>query len=330
MKWFDFPSSTASRRTAVSVGPIFPIAGHLMLILLGGSLSCATATEFFWNNGAATGLWNTTDANWTGTVWENSTDHQALFTSVGGTVILSEPITVGAVTHGSTAFNTPDLSLSGSSLNALSLTVQGRSVNSGAYSSNPSLTLAVPTVSIAGDLAVGRANLLIAAGSVTADRIISSVASADWARLVIFGGTVTATHGVDGSVNTGATFAIDLNGGALHTPSIRVADREIGINNNAWLTFNGGKLIATADNPDFITLYGGNQNAYIGNGGAVIDTAGHEIGIQINLLASGGGGLSKEGQGRLTLSGSNKYCGATKVRSGTLRLTQPSLQPAAQ
>jgi len=306
------------------------MVGRMMWILPGGVLSSTNAADFFWNNGAATGLWNTTDANWSGAAWENSPSSRALFTSVGGTVSLNEPVNAGAVTYGSTAFNAPVLSISGGSLTAASLTVQGRSNNSGAYSNNPSLVLAVPSVSIAGDLAVGRANLLITAGSVTADRITSSAASADWARIVISGGTVTATNGVDGSVNTGATFAIDLNGGTLRTPSIRVADREVGTDNNAWLTLNGGTLSATADNPDFITLYGGNQNAYIGNGGAVIDTAGHEIGININLLGAGAGGLSKEGQGMLTLTGSNKYCGATKVRAGTLRLTQPSLQPAAR
>lgn len=324
MKWFKLPIPTATRRAAGLLGPIFPMAGHLMWILSGGALSSANAVDFLWNNGAATGLWNTTDANWSGVVWENSPSSQALFTSAGGTVSLAEPVNAGALTFGSTAFNAPGLSLSGGSLNAASLTVQGKADNWGAYSNNPSLTLAVPVVSITGDIAVGRANLLVAAGSVTADRITSSAASADWARLVISGGTVTATNGVDGSVNTGATFAIDLNGGTLRAPSIRVADREIGTNNNAWLTFNGGTLQATADNPNFITLYGGNQNVKVGNGGAIIDTAGHQVGINANLQASGVGGLTKIGQGTLVLTGVNTYFGPTTVHEGTLRITRPT------
>ena len=120
-----------------------------------------------------------------------------------------------------------------------------------------------------------------------------------------------------------ATFAIDLNGGTLRTPSIRVADRESGTNNNAWLTFNGGTLQATADNPDFITLYGGNQNTYIGDGGAIIDTNGHAVGINVNLLANGSGGLTKAGPGTLTLSGQNNYLGTTRVGAVCFRLPIP-------
>lgn len=330
MNLATFLIPAAGKQRGVVVGRIAPIVCHLMGVLASGALWPVHAEDFIWNNGAATGLWNTTDPNWSGVAWENSPSNRALFSSVGGTVSLSEAVNAGAVTYGSTAFNAPGLTLAGSTLSAASLTVQGRSNNSGAYSNNPSLTLAIPAVSILGDIAVGRANLLVSSGTVTADRITSSAASADWARLVIHGGTVTATQGVDGSTHNCVTFAIDLNGGTLRAPSIRVADREIGTHNDAWLTFNGGTLSATANNPDFITVYGGEQNAYIGNGGAVIDTAGHEVGININLLASGGGGVSKEGEGRLTLAGSNKYCGATKVCAGTLRLTQPSLQPAAR
>ena len=147
---------------------------------------------------------------------------------------------------------------------------------------------------------------------------------------MVSAGTVTATHGIDGSTNGSVTFAIDLNGGTLRAPSIHVADREIGTSNNAWLTFNGGTLQTTADNPDFLTLYGGNQNAYIGNGGAIIDTDGHEVGIHANLLAAGSGGLTKLGNGTLTLAGGNTYRGATIVHDGTLRLALPSLHPASR
>lgn len=285
--------------------------------------------DFVWNNGVGTGLWNGTDANWSGATWTNSPSNKAIFTSVGGSVILSEPITAGAVTYGGTGFNSPPSTFSDGSLIAAGLTVQGKSNNSGAYTANPALTLAVPAVSVSGDIAVGRANLVVSSGTVTANRIVSSAASADWARLVISGGTLTATNGIDGSANNSVTFAIDLNGGTLRTSSLRVADREVGTNNNAWFTFNGGTLTATADNPDFITLYGGNQNAYIGNGGAVIDTDGHEIGIDVNLLASGDGGLSKAGQGKLTLAGQNSYLGSTRILGGVLSLANASALPAA-
>lgn len=284
----------------------------------------AQAADFFWNNSAATGQWNATDANWSGSAWAHSPSSNAFFSTTGGTVSLGEPVTAGTVTLGGTGYNAPNTTLTGGSLTAASLTIQGKSSNNGNYPANPTFTLAVPTVSVAGDIAIGRANLKVSSGTVTADRITSSAASADWARLVLSGGTVTATNGIDGSTHGSVTFAIDLNGGTLRTPSIRVADRELGTDNNAWLTLNGGTLKPTADNADFITLYGGNQNAYIGNGGAIIDTDGHEIGINANLVAGGVGGLTKLGQGTLTLAGSNTYFGPTTVQEGTLRISQPS------
>jgi autotransporter-associated beta strand protein len=284
----------------------------------------AQASDFFWNNSAATGQWNASDANWSGSAWVHSSSNHAFFSTVGGTVSLSEPVIAGGVDFGGISFNAASLTLDGGSLVASNLTVQGRSNNPGTYTTNPSLTLAVPSVSISGDIAVGRSNLVIASGNVTANRITSSAASADWARLVMSGGTLTTANGIDGSTHGSVTFAIELNGGTLRTPSVRVADREMGTNNNAWLTFNGGTLKPTSDNPDFITLYGGNQNAYIGNGGAFIDTDGHDIGINANLLASGVGGLTKLGQGTLTLTGSNTYTGPTKVEEGTLRITLPT------
>ncbi len=293
-------------------------------------LPWAQAANFIWNNGSGNGRWNTTSANWSGSIWGNSSSNHAFFSTVGGSVSLRTAITAGSVNFGSIASNTPSVTLTGSfSLVSTSLNIQGMSTNGGAYASNPSFTLSGPTVSISGDIAVGRANLVVSSGAVTANRIITSAASADWARFVMSGGTVTATNGVDGSVNTSATFAMDLNGGTLRTASIRVADREVGINNNAWLTLNGGTVQATADNADFITLYGGNQNAYIGNGGAIIDTNGRSIGINVNLRTSGSGGLVKAGLGTLTLSGQNNYTGTTRVDGGVLALANSSALPAS-
>jgi uncharacterized repeat protein (TIGR02543 family) len=275
--------------------------------------------DYVWNNVAATDSWNTTDANWSGATWSNSASNNAFFTTVVGSVSLDTGIVAGAVNVGNTGINFANASLIDGSLSASSLTVQGLSFNSGTYLTNPTLSVD-SAVSISGDAAVGRANLNILGGSFTADRIISAPASADWGRLVVSGGTVTATNGVDGSANTTATFAIDLNGGELLTPSVRVADREVGNNNNAWLTFNGGTLKAIgADNADFITTYGGGSNTFVAPGGAIIDTNGRNIGIFANLLNSGGG-LTKEGAGTLTLGGLNTYAGDTTVNTGTLVL----------
>ena len=275
--------------------------------------------NYVWNNQADTGFWNTADANWTGATWSNSATSNAFFNTVGGSVFLDPGILAGAVNVGNTSSNFASVSLLDGGLSAASLTVQGLSNNAGNYAVNPTLGID-STVTISGDAAIGRANLNITGGSFTANRIISAPASADWARLVVSGGSVTATNGVDGSVNTGATFAIDLNGGELLAPSIRVADREINPTNDAYLTFNGGTLKAIgADNANFITTYGGGSNTFVATGGAVIDTNGRNIGILANLI-NAGGGLTKEGAGTLTLGGLNTYVGDTTVNAGTLVL----------
>ncbi len=285
-----------------------------------GVLNVSRPAALTWDNGAGTGNWNSTDVNWTGLLWNNMLPDGAQFTTVGGTVNLTEAITAGSVTAGNTSLNVPNVTLTNGSLTASSLTIQGYGSNGGGYSSNPTLTLAVPTVSVAGDMAAGRANLVIASGTVTANRIVTAAASADWADVVIAGGTVTATNGVDGSVYGAVTFQLDLNGGALYTPFITVADREAGPDNNAWLNFNGTVVHPTASTANFITLYGGNQNTYVGNGGVKISTDGYDIGIGVNLVASGTGGLTKSGSGTLTLSGTNTYTGPTHVQGGVLSI----------
>ncbi|MCX6877749.1 MAG: autotransporter-associated beta strand repeat-containing protein [Verrucomicrobia bacterium] len=240
----------------------------------------------------------------------------------------------GDITNGSSAgtvlvdfpASPSTLTLTGSSvdLGTKSLVVQGASANGGFYGVNPSLVINGSAVAVGGDTAVGRANLTIQNGSLTTTRLTTPTGagySADWGNVNINGGTVTATNGVDGSVGTMATFALFLNGGELRTPSIRVADREYGPGNSAWLTFNGGQVTVTgADNANFITLYGGNQNSYVGSGGAIINTNNFNIGIGVNLKAAGAGGLTKQGAGTLTLSGTNTYSGDTTVEAGSLVL----------
>ena len=284
--------------------------------------------DFIWDNGAGTGWWTTTDTNWLGAAWANSPSNNAWFGSVGGGITLASGLSAGNINVGSASANFPATSFSGGSLSASNLTVQGVGLNSGAYASNPTLTLNT-SLSLSGDAAIGRANLIVTGGTFSANRIISNAASADWGRLAISGGTVTATNGVDGSVNTAATFQLELNGGTLETSSVRVANRDLSAAgpdsiNDAHLIFNGGTLKAIGpDNANFITLYGDGANGsnptqttYVQTGGAILDTNGRNIGIQVKLLGSGG--LTKKGTGSLSLTAPNSYSGATSVNAGTL------------
>lgn len=321
----NWNTATNGSGTAYNSGDTFSITAPVTLYA-----QWSPGPDFIWNNSASNNLWTTTDTNWLGAPWVNSLSNNAWFAATGGGITLASGLTAGAVNVGNPSTNFPATTFSGGSLTAASLTVQGFGSNNGDYGSNPTLTID-SSVTLSGDAAIGRTNLAITGGTFSANRIISNSSSADWGRLAISGGTVTANNGVDGSANTGATFQLELNGGTLETPSLRVANRDLnaagpGGNNDAHLIFNGGTLKAIGpDNANFITLYGDGSNganptqaSYVQPGGAIIDTNGRNIGIQTKLLGSGG--LTKSGPGTLTLNVSNTYTGPTTVNAGTLRL----------
>jgi autotransporter-associated beta strand protein len=270
------------------------------------------------------------------------------FSGTGTTLnIGSTTQTVASVAAGDTATNiSASITGVGGTLNVSgSVVSQGNSSNNGAYGSNPTLGINTGMV-VTGSTLIGRSNLAISGGTYSTSRFTSNAGgSADWGRLVISGSAqVTATNGVDGtygttgSNGTGATFQLELNGGTLSTPLIKVANRDLnasgpdGSNNDANLIWNGGVVKATgADNANFVQVYGdgGNtgpkQATYVSSGGAKIDTNGLNIGIQVKLLAnpsSAGGGLTLNDtaatKGTLTLSGESTYTGATLVSAGTL------------
>jgi autotransporter-associated beta strand protein len=296
---------------------------------------CLNAQAGVYNWATTTGDWDTSSANWTGagSTWADGNDAVFNNTATASTITLIGTINATSLLFGNNG-NNANYSLTGGALNnSGTLIVQGSGGNSGTYSSNPTVTIN-STVAVTGSTLVGRANFTISGGTYTTSRFTANPTSADWGNVTISGGTVTATNGIDGtygttgSNGTTATFAVNLNGGTLYTPSIRVAAREAGTNNNAWLTFNGATVKATADTTSFITLYGGSQNSYISNGGAIIDTyddvaaTARNITIGVNLRNTTGqtGTLTKNGAGTLTLSGANTYTGATTINGGTLAL----------
>jgi len=135
---------------------------------------------------------------------------------------------------------------------------------------------------------------------------------------------VTAAGGVYCASWRGAS-GMYLNGGTLRTPWIAGnASTTYWLNDNAYIHFNGTRIVATADSPSFIRLQGGanygNENfARLGSStSTTFDTAGYAIGIGVTL--DGAGSLVKAGAGTLTLSGANTYGGGTTIEAGTLEL----------
>ena len=202
--------------------------------------------------------------------------------------------------------------------------IQGAGANGFGHTQTTVLNNATLTTS--SDVQVGRANLTIGGNSVVTIggklRGSSGTGSADWGVVTIQGNAnVTATGGVDD--NGAAAWAVNLNGGTLTTSYLKVNDRQTG--GSAYLTFNGTRVVANQNQSNFVQIDGNggsNYGAYIGNGGALIDTDSYAVTISTVLKNASGstGFLTKYGSGILTLSGANTYTGGATIKNGAIQL----------
>ena len=134
------------------------------------------------------------------------------------------------------------------------------------------------------------------------------------------GGETFSTTTLVMSQSTGAS-TVNLDGGTLIVTQIASA----GGSGTKTFNFNGGTLKAgSGANATFMT---GLSNAFVKSGGAAIDTNGQTVTIGQALLTdvtSTGGGLTKNGNGTLTLGGANTYTGGTTLSGGTLAIANNS------
>ena len=114
-----------------------------------------------------------------------------------------------------------------------------------------------------------------------------------------------------------AVAVLNLNGGLISVPGfVRGIGGTAGIG-SATLNLNGGTLQATASNGAFLQQ----MNAVNVNANTAIDTQANSIAIGQSMLGSGG--LTKAGNGVLTLAAPNVYSGGTTLGAGTLAATGP-------
>lgn len=153
--------------------------------------------------------------------------------------------------------------------------------------------------------------------------------------LTIDGGSLTipTTNGVVIGLNvaTWTVSTLNLNGGVLNTAVITDGGTNATSSGNNLINFNGGKLVCASTNvfPNDFGYNGANPiQQLVGNGGAIIDTAGFDNNVMLPLQNNGAGGLTKLGLGALILATNNTYQGATVVSNGTL-LVNGSLDPAS-
>jgi len=111
----------------------------------------------------------------------------------------------------------------------------------------------------------------------------------------------------------GGSGEVHLDGGTL------IAEKVVETSGTSTFNFNGGTLQASASEASFMT---GLDTANVEGGGAIIDTDGNDITIAQALLdGGGGGGLTKNSTGTLTLSGPSTYTGGTTINAGTVSVS---------
>ncbi|MGC3959939.1 MAG: autotransporter-associated beta strand repeat-containing protein [Verrucomicrobiota bacterium] len=134
----------------------------------------------------------------------------------------------------------------------------------------------------------------------------------------------TATWTISGGSATLSLMQLGRNGAGSGTFNLyggTLTAKEIaGGSGNAAFNFGGGTLVAGASGNLMHDLDVVNVEA----GGAIINTAGYNVTVASALLDNGGGTLTKNGLGSLTLAGPNTYVGATTVNAGKLIMTTAS------
>lgn len=318
-----------------------------------------TAERFYvggveFGNGGGTGIMN---VNTTGTVTANfrlivGEQGTGTFNLDSGTVNIGNDLTVGFRTNGANSGNGTfrmsggtvnrtggwttfgrdgtsqgHFNMSGGTMNAAgqsivglngatgTFTMSGGTYNAGEFwfanqnNASGTGTISAGTLNVNSWLAVGRDNsngTLTISGTGQVNQGMTDAGSA--LELTNFG--------------VGGTATVHLNGGGLHVNRILH-------NGNAAATtifnFNGGTLKARANEGGFMS---GLDRANVRDGGAKIDTNGVNITIgqalehsDIGGDAATDGGLTKLGNGTLTLSGTSSYTGSTDLDAGTLLLT---------
>ncbi|MES2659058.1 MAG: autotransporter-associated beta strand repeat-containing protein [Verrucomicrobiota bacterium] len=176
-----------------------------------------------------------------------------------------------------------------------------------------------------GNLTLGGASEFNAAGYVLSVGQFGNTAG-NSGNVTLTGGTLSVERIALGGDNAASSMigVVSLNGGTIATGAIRLGSSNVAPSLTANVVHaNGGKVkvVTHALNSSFFL----GAFVDIQSGGLLFDTDSNNA--TITNVMSGAGGLTKQGDGVLTLTGTNTYAGATIVEGGQLTLGSATVIP---
>ena len=254
--------------------------------------------------------------------------------AISGTALLTLPgpgtvtLNGGAVTYtlGTSGAGNNALALNGGNLNLQSgtLTLNGNNSSTDAahINGNSAFNQTGGTVTSSfytrlGSGSSGTSSLLLVSGGTfnnSGEILFGFGGSGGSGTLTVTNSGVVSTHFLRlGDTSSAGTHTVNLDGGTLKI------DRVYRNNATPVFNFNGG-LLQVNGSPSSPWFQASVANVFVKNGGARIDTTGHNVTLEPGLQAASGstGGLTKLGAGNLTLTGTNTFVGATAISNDTL------------
>ena len=206
----------------------------------------------------------------------------------------------------------------GTSISAGTLTVSGGN----ALSDSGSVSVASgATLALSGNEAVGN---LSGAGSINlGNSTLSTNQSADTS----FSGTISGNGGLTVSQSVSATYALTLSGSNSYSGATTLLNYgwlklngEASISNSSAVQVNGNSVLTLLSDQTIGSLASSAATASIQLGSYTLSAGGDNSSTTVAGVISGNGALIKQGNGTLTLAGSNTYMGSTTVSAGILSI----------
>ena len=203
-------------------------------------------------------------------------------------------------------------------ISAGTLTVSGGD----ALSTNSSVSVASDaTLALSSNETIGN---LSGAGSVSlGGNTLGIVQSAD----TTFSGNISGSGGLTVSQSGSSTYALTLSGINTYTGATTLGDYawvklagDASMSNSSTVQVNGNSVLTLLSDQTIGSLASNAATASIQLGSYTLSAGGDNSSTTVSGVISGNGALIKQGNGTLTLAGSNTYMGSTTVSAGTLSI----------